>query len=96
MTTFNICKKFIPKGTGLVLVKEKKSEFECELVYGELKAKTFIPKAFEPGKAPKYCKMAICTAMMCISLQMNDLEMAKKWNDRQKNLKEWPKDNYEP
>lgn len=96
MTMFNVCKKYIPKGTEFVLVKDKRSEFECELVYNGLRAKTFIPKAFEPGKGPRYCKMAICTAMMSIGLQMNDLEMAERWNERQKNLKAWPKDNYEP
>ena len=88
MEMLEILKTRLPEGLKIVKVKDRlgASQLEIFFEYEGTKARGWLFKACVPGKANYICDFIICTVMINVCLERNDLETAKFWRDKQLNL----------
>lgn len=88
MEMLEILKNRLPEGLEIVKVYNRtgRSQIKILFSYGGHEIFGYLNKTCAPGHAERDCDFSICTVMLGIALETNDLVSAKHWMEKQQKI----------
>ncbi len=88
MAMLDVLKGRLPEGLSIVKTKDRSnaSQMKVWFAYEGTEVLGYLPKTCTPGYAEHVCDMTVCTVMMKVGFERNDLDMVNIWNEKQNAL----------
>lgn len=85
MEMLEIMKSRMPKGLEVIRIWDRNGSDQIKILFSYEGHQHYgwLRKTCTPGFAEKNCDFSICTVMIGIALERNDLEMVKHWKEKQ-------------